>query len=767
MRAGAAAIAPDQRQSLADARYIGFVDELLVEPKWLIIYGAAATLTGILAAIAARKPVLWFYAGLIFITLLARLAIMICHARGRPSADYQTAKKYETAYAWGVVSFMGVLSTWTFVAFWTTDDAFTRLLTLSATISYAFGMLARSFAIDRGINAQIAIAFIPLSGAMIVAGGFYPLLIPFLLLPLFLSIKASSVRIKGVFGAEQEARNEAAMLAARLDTAVNNMSHGLCMFDVEGRLIFSNNRTSSLFNASDECFTLGMDVNAFLHKLTEIGAVGVAQLPDLSAALLRRGDDLEDVLVAVDTRDNRFLEISARPMSGNGAVFVIQDVTARRNAEQIIDRMARFDAVTQLPNRRHFEEQLSKALRERRDGEKVIVMFLDLDDFKQVNDSLGHGAGDELLVEVANRLRAVVSSQDLVARWGGDEFTILRLSSGAAEETASIAAQILKEVERPAIIAGGEVIAGISIGSAVAPEDGRTSEAILSKADMALYAAKAEGRRGWRPFEKTMDTKVHIRRLIELDLRSAVANDEIEAYYQPIINVAKAKVVSFEALARWTHPLRGRLSPAEFIPVVEALGLMNDMGTNLLRRACIACASWPDGLRVSVNLSPSQLKTGKILKTVEEALSAANLPSSRLELEITESALLDDKGTVSSTIQALRAMGIRISLDDFGTGYSSLSYLLSFPLDRIKLDRSFTLGLGLHERSSILVESVANMSRKLGMSVLVEGVETDHQLKVIERLGTVSEVQGFLFSPAVPSHEVGKLFSTDWRRNAA
>ena len=215
-------------------------------------------------------------------------------------------------------------------------------------------------------------------------------------------------------------------------------------------------------------------------------------------------------------------------------------------------------------------------------------MFLDLDDFKQVNDSLGHGAGDELLVEVANRLRAVVSSQDLVVRWGGDEFTILRLSSGAAKRNGQHSGSNSQRSRAACDHCwwGGDC--GISIGSAVAPEDGRTSEAILSKADMALYAAKAEGRRGWRPFEKTMDTKVHIRRLIELDLRSAVANDEIEAYYQPIINVAKAKVVSFEALARWTHPLRGRLSPAEFIPVVEALGLMNDMGTNLLRRACIA-----------------------------------------------------------------------------------------------------------------------------------------------------------------------------------
>ncbi len=311
------------------------------------------------------------------------------------------------------------------------------------------------------------------------------------------------------------------------------------------------------------------------------------------------------------------------------------------------------------------------------------------------------------------------------------------------------------------------MIVGVSIGSASAPGDGSTPEAILSNADMALYAAKGEGRGHWRAFEKSMDAKIQIRRLIELDLRAAVANDAIEVYYQPIIAVGTGEVAGFEALARWNHPVRGRVSPGEFIPIVEELGLMEELGASVLRRACRACASWPSGISVSVNLSPVQFRNGKVEQTVLDALAEAKLAPERLDLEITESTLLDDRGSTRATLETLRKLGVRISLDDFGTGYSSLSYVLAFPLDRIKIDRSFTIGLGLQERASILVESVAQMCARLGMSVLVEGVETDLQLRFIERVGSISEVQGFYFSAAVPELEARKMVADKKRLNAA
>jgi diguanylate cyclase (GGDEF)-like protein len=400
-------------------------------------------------------------------------------------------------------------------------------------------------------------------------------------------------------------------------------------------------------------------------------------------------------------------------------------------------------------------------------GVGLDVMFLDLDDFKQVNDSLGHRTGDKLLVEIASRLSALIGPRDLVARWGGDEFVILHHHEPGQLETHALAKRIIDEINRAVVIDGSEVIVGASIGSASAPDDGLSPDALLSKADIALYAAKADGRRVWRAFEQEMDAKIQVRRLIELELRTAVATEQIEVYFQPIVSVATRRIVGFEALARWRSTLLGPVSPAEFIPIVEEIGLMEEMGAAILRRACKACAEWPDDICVSVNLSSTQFRSGNLEKTILGALAAANLAPERLDLEITESALLEDRGDTRRTLQDLRAQGMRISLDDFGTGYSSLSYLLSFPLDRIKIDRSFTMGLGLQERASVLVEGVSAMSRRLGMTVLIEGIETAKQLRMVEMLGTISEAQGYLFSRPVAESEVNGLLGRDFRVQAA
>ncbi len=334
-------------------------------------------------------------------------------------------------------------------------------------------------------------------------------------------------------------------------------------------------------------------------------------------------------------------------------------------------------------------------------------------------------------------------------------------------ETQDLAKRIIDEINRAVVIDGSEVIVGASIGSASAPNDGSSPDALLSKADIALYAAKADGRRSWRAFEQEMDAKIQIRRLIELELRAAVATDQIEVYFQPIVSVATRRIVSFEALARWRSTLLGPVSPAEFIPIVEEIGLMEEMGAAMLRRACKACAGWPDEVSVSVNLSSTQFRSGNLESTILGALADAQLAPERLDLEITESTLLEDRGDTRRTLQSLRAQGMRVSLDDFGTGYSSLSYLLSFPLDRIKIDRSFTMGLGLQERASVLVEGVSSMSGRLGMTVLIEGVETAKQLRMIEALGTISEAQGYLFSRPVPEAEVDGLLRRDFHVQAA
>jgi diguanylate cyclase (GGDEF)-like protein len=752
---------------LPDDFYIAFVDGLLVDVDALFLSCLATTLIQLVAAFAAKSAILWGCAAAQLLICAVREYFMGLHFQKRPSENIEVARKQEVIYTIGAISSLAALSLWTLVAFYVTENGFTRLIGVTLTIGYAFGMLTRNFATYRGMDLQIVAAFAPLSAALIIGGGWYPLGIVVGFIPLILFMKGSACRLRANFLAVVAAQAQSAMLAKRLDMALNNMSHGLVMVDTQDRLALANQQVLRIFGLREEDAQVGADLRAILRKLVHNKVVARTEVDCISQALFHNSRE-GDFVVPFETLDKRAIEITVHRMAGEGTVVVVQDVTERRNAALAIDRMARVDPVTELPNRRCFEEELAATMRARGAARDAVnVLFLDLDDFKQVNDSLGHARGDQLLAAIAKRLQALVRPSDLVARWGGDEFAILQRPVTGPLQTAELAERIIREIRRPAIVDGYEVIVGVSIGSASAPDDGSSPEAILSCADMGLYAAKGEGRGHWRAFEKSMDAKIQIRRLIELDLRAAVANDAIEVYYQPIVKVATGEIGGFEALARWNHPVRGRVSPGEFIPIVEELGLIEEFGASVLRRACLACASWPENVSVSVNLSPMQFRSGGVERTVLDALAAAKLAPERLDLEITESTLLDDRGSTRAMLDSLRKLGVRVSLDDFGTGYSSLSYILAFPLDRIKIDRSFIIGLGLHERASVLVESVAHMCAKLGMSVLAEGVETDLQMRFIERIGSIAEVQGFYFSPAVPEAEARRMLDEKKRLSAA
>jgi diguanylate cyclase (GGDEF)-like protein len=757
-----------QAGELPDELYIRFVDGLLADAAPVFVSALAATSMEIVAAVASKSMLLLAASAAQPAIAALRLFYLHRHAKQLPSATIKIARRHEMAFAVGACASLAAMSLWTLLSFCVTSDSFTQFLGATMTIAYAFGMLTRSYAIYRGVNLQLLAAFLPLSAAMLAAGGWYPVTIIVGFVPLVSFMKGYSTRLRANFLGVVSAQQKTATLAGRLDTALNNMSHGLCMIDGAGRLILANDQFRTIFRLNEESLLAGENVHALFRRHIRPQLLPGSQFSPSVRALFRGADIASDVSVPIDTKDGRAIEATVNRMKNNGTVLVVQDVTERRNAAIRINRMALFDAVTDLPNRRSFEDELAKALgpgRPPTDG--LTVMFLDLDDFKQVNDSLGHRTGDKLLVEIARRLRAITGPNDLVARWGGDEFVILHHDAPGQPETPAVAKRIIDEINRAVVIDGSEVIVGASIGSASAPDDGTSPDALLSKADIALYAAKADGRRVWRAFEPAMDAKIQIRRLIELELRTAVASDAIDVHFQPIVAVATRRIVGFEALARWRSAVLGSISPTEFIPIVEEIGLMEELGASVLRRACAACASWPDGVSVSVNLSSTQFRNGNLERTVLNALAGAGLAPERLDLEITESTLLEDRGDTRRTLQALRARGLRISLDDFGTGYSSLSYLLSFPLDRIKIDRTFTMGLGVQERASILVESVAAMSRRLGMCVLIEGVETAKQMRMIEALGTIAEAQGFLFSPAVPETSVCGLLRRDFHDQAA
>ena len=441
--------------------------------------------------------------------------------------------------------------------------------------------------------------------------------------------------------------------------------------------------------------------------------------------------------------------------AGKQAVLVAMvDVTERKQAEARIAFMARHDNLTGLPNRVLFHEHLDAALGRVRDrGGLLAVHCLDLDHFKSVNDSLGHPVGDDLLRVVAERLKGNLKDGDLVARLGGDEFAVIQMNISHPDEASNLAARVIRAVSAIYDIQGHEVVIGASIGIALAPGDGDAPDILLRNADMALYRAKADGRGMSHFFEPEMDRRIQARRALELDLRKAFANGEFDLHYQPLVNLQTGRTSGFEALLRWHHPERGMVPPAEFIALAEEIGLIGSLGEWVLRHACAEAARWPGDLKVAVNLSPVQFRNGAVVPAVMSALAHSGLAPQRLELEITESVLLDETEANLAILYQLREIGARISMDDFGTGYSSLSYLRSFPFDKIKIDRSFVRDLAERPDCAAIIRAVAGLGASLGIATTAEGVETSEQLDRLRAEGC-TEAQGFLFSKPRPAAEI-------------
>lgn len=537
---------------------------------------------------------------------------------------------------------------------------------------------------------------------------------------------------------------------ARFDAALNNMSQALCMVDADQRLIVCNVRFRELFGLSQGVVQPGTQMADVFRAMAAIGRYE----QELIEALRNE----QQTLVFAHS-PGRFLHevikgpavaVSHQPMVGGGWVATYEDVTERQQAEARIRFMAHHDALTSLPNRVLFNKRMESMLRKpSRRGEQLALHCLDLDYFKNVNDTLGHPVGDALLEMVAERLRHCMREDDVVARLGGDEFAILQCSSEHPLQAELLAQRIVETVCRPYDLNGHRAVISVSIGIAIASKDGTSTDMLLKNADMALYRAKADGRATYRFFEAEMDTQMQARRAMELDLREAITRGELEVYYQPFFDLTANKISGFEALLRWNHATLGMISPAQFIPLAEELGLILSIGEWVLQMACKDAACWPDHLRVAVNLSPVQFRNEYLVDTVVQALRQSGLSAERLELEITESTLLQDNERVVATLHAMRRLGLRIALDDFGTGYSSLSYLRSFPFDKLKIDQSFVREMATRPDCLAIVNSVAALAQQLGITTTAEGIETIRQLDHVRAAGC-AEAQGYYFSVPQP-----------------
>jgi diguanylate cyclase (GGDEF)-like protein len=433
------------------------------------------------------------------------------------------------------------------------------------------------------------------------------------------------------------------------------------------------------------------------------------------------------------------------------------EIAERERSEAQAYYIAHHDALTGLGNRMLFRQQLSDALeRARRSGESLAVLFVDLDGFKGINDSLGHSVGDGLLKSIADRLRGCVRETDSIARLGGDEFAVVQTAKEQPQGAATLAGRLIEVIGERCVVDGHQLVASASIGIAATTSGQLDPEVLLRSADLAMYRAKGDGRGVYRFFEPEMDARAQARRLLEVELRRAAQEDAFELYYQPLFNLEKGQISGLEALLRWHHPKRGLVSPSEFIPLAEEIGLIVPLGEWVLRQACAEALNWPDEISVSVNLSPVQFKNEGLAKAVAEALKSSGLRPSRLELEITESVLLEKSSSNLATLNQLRDLGVRISLDDFGTGYSSLSYLRTFHFDKIKVDQSFIRDLSQRGDSLTIVRAIADIGASFRIATIAEGVETEEQMRCLRQEG-YTELQGYLFGRPSPASAIRSL----------
>lgn len=743
--------------------YVALVDSLYSDLPFFTMGLLVAFAGATLGAWLAGAWLLYACAlAIVFIGAARAVHIVSYRHRAQVELDVATARRWEVAYEVGTSMYVLVLGGWCFISFYLVDDVRAGLLSLAVALAYIVGVTGRNFGSKRLVWLQLVLMGAPMIAGLVLTGRPETIAIGCFLVPFLHGSKRVCDRLRNTLFDAVIATRDVRLLADRFDTALNNMPHGLAMIDGDGRVLVINRRWVEITGVDPAIKRDEWTVSELIREGGEVGAFSEEERARLELTFADSLSGADAIRLALENGERSF-DLTFQPMRGGGAVVLLEDVTARKLAEARLAHMARYDTLTGLPNRVRFQERLEMVISGRRQDDSFCVMFVDIDRFKQINDTMGHAAGDSLLFEAAGRLRNVIRDIDMVARFGADEFVVLQSPCRDHKEAAAVASRIIQALSEPYDVDGNQVVAGASVGIAMAPQDGETAELLLKNADMALYRAKANGRGIFSFFESDMDTRAQARRAIETDLRRAIANGELTPFFQPLYNIREDRITSCEALLRWPHPTRGMVPPGEFIPVAEDMGLIVEIGAQTLLRACRECMTWPHGERVAVNLSSMQIQRGDVVSIVENALLQSGLDGRRLELEITESAFLSDSENTLIVLRKLRDMGVRISLDDFGTGYSSLSYLHSFPLDKVKIDRSFLRDIDHDRRSLSLLRGVMRLSSELGLSVVVEGVETLEQLHVIAMDGHVEEVQGFLFSPALPPVQIRAILGDNRR----
>ena len=752
-----------EEEALSPAIYAALVDSMC-QNFWPILNGTVcAAVCALMTALKTGNVWIWPCVVLIVVIGTARAFQMRKYEKRTEMLTPAQAEEWEPRYRIGAVLYAAALGLWCFVVLLGSDDAVAHMLCTTLTIGYTAGGAARNYGRPQIVQLHILFSCGPMSIALAIHGNPYYIGLAALLILFFIALKHINLSLHSIFVKALLSSERESALAGQFDTALNNMPHGLCMFATDGRLAVMNHRFSEMMRLSDDLVQRGANASDIVAACVAAGTISAAS----GKLIVSEADSSQAGYITTadpDSANGRALSWTFQPMAGGGTVVLLEDITERRNAEARISHLARYDELTALPNRVNFRDEMERLLAISHSAARLsALLFIDLDQFKQVNDTLGHPCGDELLCAVADRLREMLRPEDFVARFGGDEFVVFQQNIKSEEDAAGLARRIVDRLSERYEIDNHLVEIGASVGIAMTQPPGISADTLMKNADMALYRAKADGRGTYCFFRDEMALTVEARRILELDLRKALANEEFELFYQPLINLKSKRISTCEALLRWNHPERGTVSPVDIIPVAEDMGLIVDLGRWILRKACMEAMKWPEGVSVAVNFSPQQFHQRDVLSEVRYALEVSGLPANRLEIEITESSLLRNTQWIHDALTQLHAAGVRISLDDFGTGYSSLSYLHNFPLQKVKIDRSFLEGID-SDRPLTLLRGVARLSADLGMSVVVEGIETNEQLELISADGTVTEAQGYLFSRPVPAARVRQLLNASHGR---
>jgi diguanylate cyclase (GGDEF)-like protein len=747
----------EPHEALPPEIYLPLVDSLFKEARTLLV-GTLFVIGSVLVTYWKTGDVLILYVAIaIALVACARGYMMHTYLRVRDSVTTaEIARRWEYRYGIGASIILALLSLWCYLSFARSGDAFATLVSFSMTLAYAAGIFGRNFANPRFVMLQIICTWAPMTAALLVYGNLFHWIFAALLVPSFYAIKLIAERLRRTLLDAVVTSRDMSLLARRFDTAINNMPHGLCMFDAKRRVVVSNQKLKQQVGLTADFEPKGLCVREVVEAVIKAGLLSETTAQSMIDHLDTRLAGGDDSAFALDLMNGRTLEFTVQPMEKGGMVVLVEDITERKIAEAKINHLARFDALTGLPNRTVLRDRMERALNEWRTDNMCAIHFIDLDQFKQVNDTLGHTRGDMLLEAVAERLKNAIRDADVISRFGGDEFVILQAPIKSLEQGEALATRVLNALAGTYDLDGHKVVVTASIGIALAksPID---PEQLLRNADIALYQAKADGRGTFRWFEATMEASAQARRALELDLRSATESEAFELYYQPIFNLKTRRIETCEALLRWPHQERGMVSPAEFIPVAEEMGLIVEIGNQVLYKACLECRRWPGDTSVAVNLSSIQFDRSNVPALVRETLAATNLPAHRLEIEITETTLLQNTRRTRADLHQLAEAGVKISLDDFGTAYSSLSYLHSFPFHKVKIDQSFLQDLSDDQRRITLLRGMTRLSAQLGLRVVVEGVETEEQLELLAAEDSIDEVQGYLLCRPMPAADLRKL----------